>query len=73
MQIRADRLQTAASLVKCMQPLAYTGRRKGPWRQPFIVNIHDWPAVLSLGSRQVCDVALESPRAQWPGSSLAKS
>ena len=39
-----------------MQPVACTGCRKGPWKQSFIVNIHDWHAVLSLGSRQVCKV-----------------
>ena len=39
-----------------MQPVACTGCPKGPWKQSFIVNIHDWHAVLSLGSRQVCKV-----------------
>ncbi|KAF4016997.1 hypothetical protein G4228_009319 [Cervus hanglu yarkandensis] len=28
-----------------MQPVACTGSPKGPWRQLFLVGIHDWPAV----------------------------
>ena len=28
-----------------MQPVAGTGSPKGPWRQLFLVGIHDWPAV----------------------------
>ena len=28
-----------------MQPVACTGCPKGPWRQLFLVGIHDWPAV----------------------------
>ena len=36
------------------------------------MDIHVWPhAVSNLGSRQVSEVTLESPRAQWPGSALA--
>ena len=46
-------------------------RSKGPGRQPF--PVHDWHAVPHLGSRQVCGVPLKSPKAQWPGSTLAKS
>ena len=49
------------------------GCPKAPWRHPFPVDTHDWHAVPSLGSRQVCRVPLESPRAQWPRSLLAKS
>ena len=56
-----------------MQPVACTVRPKGPWRQLFPVDSHDWHAVPSLGSRQVCAVPLESPRTQWPGSRLVKS
>ena len=46
---------------------------KEPWRQPFPVDIHVWHALPSLGSRQICTIHLESPRAQWPGSTLARS
>ncbi|XP_060975775.1 large ribosomal subunit protein uL16-like [Dama dama] len=28
-----------------MQPVACTGSPEGPWRQLFLVGIHDWPAV----------------------------
>ena len=46
-----------------MQPVAYTGCPKGPWRQPFPVYTNDWHAVPNLGSREVCAVPLESARA----------
>ena len=56
-----------------MQPVACTGCPKRPWIQLFQVDFHDWHAVPSLSSRQVCVVPLESPGAHWPGSTLAKS
>ncbi|TKC39142.1 hypothetical protein EI555_001922, partial [Monodon monoceros] len=37
----------------CMQPFARKGCPKGPWRQPFPVDINDWHAVPTLGSRRL--------------------
>ena len=53
-----------------MQPVACTGSPEGPWGQLFLVGIMPGLLFLNLDSRQVCVVPLESPRAQWPGSTL---
>ena len=55
------------------EPVASMGCPKGCWIQLFPVGIHDWYAAPNRGSRQVCAVPLESPRVQWPGSTLARS
>ncbi|XP_040353266.1 60S ribosomal protein L10-like [Herpailurus yagouaroundi] len=39
-----------------MQPVDCIGCPKGPWGQPFPVDIEVWPHVSGLGSRQVCSV-----------------
>ena len=56
-----------------VQPAASAGCPERPWIQLFPVDCHDWHALPSLGSTQVCVGPLESPGVHWPGSTSAES